>query len=490
MGLRYYQVSVLDKVRAALHAGIRRAMVYSPTGSGKTEVAIAIMRAAREKEKRVAFLCNRITLVEQASNRLKKSGLPHGVIQGQNTFGPKRNVLVCSIQTLARRGYPPLDLAIIDEAHGATAEAYLNFIKAYPNTPIIGLSATPFAKGLGREHEFGKLFEEIIVAATIPELIDAGYLVDVDIYAPYSAELLEGLKGVPITRGDYAEKQLGEAVDKPTLVGDIVEHWFSHAYGQQTVVFATNIAHSKHIVEAFKAMGVSAEHIDCYTSREDRAATLARFDSGETEVISNVSVLAEGWDSPICSCMILARPTKSLTRYIQMAGRILRPFPGKTRGLILDHSATSTVFGYPTDDLPLELNDGKKRTSSSQEDPTPVDDAPTCCSKCGFVLRRGTFICPQCGFKPERRNKVQAVEGKLTKLERKHQFVLEHKQEIWSGCLGLAEKRKKSRGWASHLYKSIAGVWPSGVADTPGEPSKIVLDMDVANRIRYAKRKT
>lgn len=488
MQLRPFQISAIEKTREALHRGVKRPLIYGPTGSGKTEIGIEIMRAAREKNKRVAFLCNRITLVEQASRRLEKSGLPHGVIQGQNTIGAKRNVLVCSIQTLARRGYPPLDLAIIDEAHGATAEVYLNFIQAYPNIPIIGLSATPFTRGLGREYEWGKPFEEIIVAATIPELVEQGYLVDCDVYAPYSTELFDGLKGVPIVRGDYDEKKLGAVVDKPTLVGDIVEHWFRLGYGRQTVVFATNIAHSQHICAAFNAMGVRAEHLDCYTTKQERAAIFARFESGETTVLCNVSVLAEGWDSPACSCMILARPTRSLTRYIQMAGRILRPFPGKERGLLLDHSATSTVFGYPTDELPLELNDGKRATSTLN-DPTPGEEPPRCCSVCGYLLPKGMSVCPKCGFKPTRQNKVQAVEGKLTKLERKHQFALEHKQEIWSGCLGLAAKRKRSEGWAAHLYKDITGIYPKGVTKTPCEPTQIVLDYDTARRIKYAKGK-
>ena len=479
MELRPYQISAIEKTRQALREGIKRPLIYSPTGSGKTEISIEILRAAKERSARSAFICNRITLVEQASKRLEKSGLVHGIIQGQNTFGTKNKTLVCSIQTLARRGYPALDLAIIDEAHGATSEAYLNFIRAYPDTPIIGLSATPFTKGLGKE---GVPFQTIVVAATIPELIEQRYLVDCEIYAPSGPDLT----GVRVVRGDYDEKQLGDAVDRPALLGDIVEHWHQLAYGQQTVVFATNILHSKHICEEFISHNIPAEHLDCYTERRDREAILERFNSGITQVLCNVSVLAEGWDQPSASCMILARPTRSLTRYIQICGRILRPFGGKDLALILDHSSTSHLHGYPTDELPLELDEGKKPAAS---DPRPEEKLPKLCPRCHFLIPVGIYPCPKCGFAMQPQNKIEPAEGKLTKLERRQKFALEHKQEIWSGCLGLAESRGRARGWASHLYKDITGIWPSGVSDFSAPPTKIVLDMDTHNRIRFVKGK-
>lgn len=483
MELRNYQLSAVNNTRDVMRV-YKRVLIYAPTGSGKTEIGIEIIRLAISKGKRVAFVANRIGLVSQASKRIAKSGINHGIIQGQNSFNIRAQVTVCSIQTIARRGYPDVDLIIVDEAHGCTSAEYVKLFKAHSNIPIIGLSATPFTRGLGKVYEWGPLFEKMIVATTIQELIDQGFLVDVDIYAP---EEEPDLRGVKIVHGDYHEGQLGKVLDTPKLVGNIVQHWKKLAYGLPTVVFATSIAHSIHIMESFIAAGITAEHMDCFTSDEDREAIDARYESGETTVICNVSVKAEGWDSPHTACMILARSTRSLARWIQMCGRILRPFLDKNKGIILDHSSTCYLLGYPTDDLPLELNDG---TKSESKDAQPQESKPRKCHNCGFMIPPGAGICPKCHCENKRQNKVECEDGELKKVERKEQLTTEQKQEIYSSALGLAEKRKKSEGWAAYLYKDIVGSFPSSsLQKTTCEPVERVIKYAKHKAIAYAKRK-
>jgi len=285
--LREFQESAIEKVRDAIRTGHKRIILYSPTGSGKTQVAMAIIKSAQEKSKNVTFICNRINLVKQASKRFYRSNISHGIVQGDNTRQAWEKVLVCSIQTLDKRGYPAnQNVMIIDEAHSATSASYRKIINEHPDAIIIGLTATPFTRGLGL------IFETMVIATTIREQIALGFLVDCEIYAPDSPDLT----GVKIVRGDYDEKQLGVAVDKPHLVGNIVKHWKTYASGMPTVVFATNIAHSQHIAAEFVANGVNAEHIDCYTPEEERAAINARIETGETMIVSNVDIYTEGWD--------------------------------------------------------------------------------------------------------------------------------------------------------------------------------------------------
>lgn len=483
-GLREYQVNAIHELREAIRAGHKRIILYSPTGSGKTEMGISVIRSAAGKEKCVGFICNRISLVNQASKRFAKSHIQHGIIQGQNSCYTRSNVLVCSIKTLAKRGYPPFDLMVIDEAHGCTAQEYVKLLQTYNNVPVIGLSATPFTRGLGQQHAWGKLFDKLVCAITIRELIDLGFLVDCDIYAPSEPDL----KGVKIVRGDYDEKQLGVAMDKSPLIGDIVEHWQKLARGLQTVVFATSIAHSKHIVESFNKIGVTAEHIDCYSTDDERRDILDRYDHGITKVISNVSVLAEGWDSPATACMILARPTRSLTRWIQMVGRALRPFHGKEKAIILDHSGTCHRLGYPTDDLPLNLNDGTK-TDTEKTDAVIAEKLPRKCPHCHFMIPAGTGLCPKCGTKLQKQDQTKHEAGDLKKVDRKPVYTQEQKQMLWSESLGLMEQRKKSIGWASHLYKSLTGAWPTGLHDHPSTPSTAVINMATHNAIAFAHSK-
>ncbi len=487
--LRPYQTTAINTARANFAAGIRRQLVYSPTGSGKTEIAIDIISSAVAKGNRVAFVANRIGLVEQAARRLTLAGLDVGIVQGDNTRNLSAPVLVCSIQTVARRGLPDVDVIVIDEAHGvAGATDYRKMMFQYSALPIIGLTATPFAKGLGKVYaELGgnPLFQRIVKAATIRVLIDQGYLVDVDIYAPADPDI----SGVDTVRNafgemDFNEKQLAEAVDKPALVGDIVTHWKRLGRDLPTVVFATNIAHSKHIVEQFNAAGIRAEHIDCYTEQGERTAILARVASGATRIISNVGILTEGWDFPACGVMVLARPTKSMTRWIQMCGRVLRPHPGKARAIILDHSGSAARLGYPTDDLPLELDDGtpeKTRTG-----PGKVSKKPEKCPSCAYLKPANVHACPECGFAPERKSDVTVQDGDLKPLARKNPVKAE-KQDVYSQLLWIRRERRYSSGWVAHHYRELFGVWPHGMVDMPRQPTAEMRNWIKSRQIRHAK---
>lgn len=476
--LRPYQSAALDNLRSALARKSRLVLLYSPTGSGKTEMGMAMIRGAVGKGKRVAFIANRVELIAQASRRFLAAGIPHGILQGQNTIALESQVLICSIQTVAKRGLPLVDLIVVDEAHGcAGSQAYRDLLlRERSLVPVIGLSATPFTRGLG------KVFQEIVPAATIRELIDQGYLVDVDVYAPSEPDLSR----VKVVAGDYQQTQLGEAVDKPDLVGDIVTHWLKLARGKQTVCFATNIPHSLHIVEQFRAVGVTAEHVDCYTSEEDRAAILGRVARGETTVISNVAILAEGWDCPAVEVMILARPTRSLARFIQMVGRVLRPADGKARALLLDHSGSTAELGYPTDDLPLELDDGKPNQAGRQQKEEPK---PKKCPTCSFMKPPKVHACPQCGFEPQRQNAVEVEAGELVKMDRKGKKPAspDRKQHVFSQLLSVARHRGYSSGWVSHKYREMFGVWPRGLNQVEAAPTQELLSWLKSQQIRFAK---
>jgi len=354
--------------------------------------------------------------------------------------------------------------------------------------PVIGLSATPFSKGLGKHYDElrGALFECMVVASTIPELIEAGFLVDCDIYAPSEPDMT----GIKTTRNafgelDFSDADVGRAVDKPTLIGDIVAHWLKLARDTPTVCFAANIAHSQHIVESFRAAGVAAEHIDCYTPEEERAAILGRVSSGETMIISNVGILTEGWDFPACKTMILARPTRSLIRYIQMAGRVLRPHASKDRALILDHSGTVSRLGFPTDDFPLELDDGKPKAATGADQDKPE---PKPCSVCAYVKPPRTPVCPKCGHVARVKSEIVAEDGELELVSKKRKVKIEDKQRVYSELLSIRLARGYAEGWTARKYRDYFGVWPKGLRDVCAEPSKEVRDFVTASNIRFAKR--
>lgn len=488
--LRPYQANAIQSLRLSLASGSKRQVLYSPTGSGKTEIGISLIKGAVAKGKRVVFLCNRVHLVAQASKRFARAGIAHGVIQGDNTHSTHCSVIVASIQTVAKRGMPDCDLILIDEAHGVAGSRDFRAVMFERNAvPVIGLSATPFSRGLGRYYPElrGELFESLIVAATIPELIDAGFLVDCDIYAPSEPDMT-GIKTHRNAFGelDFSDADVGRAVDKPALIGDIISHWLRLAADTPTVCFAANIAHSKHIVESFRAAGVAAEHIDCYTDEAERTAILARVESGDTMVISNVGILCEGWDFPACKTMILARPTRSLIRYIQMAGRVLRPHESKDRALILDHSGTVGRLGFPTDEFPLELDDGKPKKTSSAEQEKPE---PKPCPSCAFVKPPRTPVCPKCGHASQRQHEIETEDGELEFVSRKKQAKKSDKQQVWSELLSIRTAKGYADGWAANKYRAYFGVWPRGLQDVCAEPSPEIESWVRSQNIRFAKTK-
>lgn len=496
--LRPYQLGAVQGLREGLRGGVVRQMLNSPTGSGKTECGMELIRGAVRKNKRVTFLCNRIHLVGQTSRRLNAAGIEHGIIQSDNSRAEYMQVIVASIQTVAKRGMPETDLMIIDEAHAvAGSKEFRKIIMDRPSVPVVGLSATPWSRGLGKHYEElgGALFESMVTATTIPELISDGWLVDADVYAPGEPDLSK----VQVTAGDYNEKQLGDAVDKPELIGDIVTHWLKLGGGAATVCFATNITHSKHIVEQFKRAGVAAEHIDCYTDDKTREVALERIKTGETTVISNVGILCEGWDFPACKVLILARPTRSRIRFIQMAGRVLRPHPGKDKALILDHSGTCRRLGFPTEHFAAELDDGKpKKASAVKEKPEAL---PKACPSCHFMKAPTVQKCPACSFTPERQNQVEVADGELVLLKRSESQEKAHqvrrgleefgtKQSTYSQLLTIQRERGYKPGWTANKYRTIWGVWPRGMSETAAPVSIRMLQFLKAEAIRnsYAKK--
>lgn len=491
--LRPYQAEAEHQARLALAGGARRIVLYLPTGGGKTLTATSIITKALAKGRKVVFLANRKQLVQQTSAVLSRYGIAHGILQAENTARLHERVLVASIDTVHVRGLPDdVGLLIIDECHGvAGSQKYRQLLARYNAVPVVGLTATPFAAGMAKHHPelAGPLFEHLVVGATITDLIADKYLVDCDIYAPSAPDL----KGVKTSKGidgllDYNQGDLEEATDKPELIGDILGHWRKLATGKQTVVFATSIAHSKHIVETFLAAGIKAEHIDYFHDDEERADILGRFARGETTVLSNVALLSEGWDCPACEVMILARPTRSLIRFVQMVGRVLRPADGKTRALLLDHSGSTARLGHPCDDLPLELDDGKPKASSTdkRERKEPL---PKACPSCHFMRPARVHACPKCGFAPERQSDVVVAEGQLVKVERKKPVTKDAKQHVFSQLLFIERHRGYRHGWAANQYRSIFDVWPRGLNEVAATPSQEILNKVKAGQIAYSKRK-
>jgi DNA repair protein RadD len=446
---RDYQIEGIERVRNSARRGNRRILVIAPTGAGKTIFSAIIIASAVAKDSPCLFLAHRREIIGQTYSKLLEAGLSKsqlGVIMAQDARrNPVARVQIASVDTLRNRANkPPADLVFVDEAHRSTAATYQKIVSAYPKARIIGLTATPFRSD---KKGFDQDYDDMVVISTVPELISKGWLVEPRVFTR-PIEFLPDVSRVKTTGGDYNQGELAEAVDKAKLVGDIVEHWQRMANGRRTVCFTANVAHSKHIVEAFKAAGVRAEHLDGETDTVEREKILARLGSGETQLVANCAVLTEGWDQPAVKCAIMARPTKSLSLYLQCAGRIIRPYTDPDTGkqveaLILDHAGCAIAHGLPQDDREYSLAPPRKRGGGGGF------SGSKSCPICFRVVSLATRECPSCQYEFVEIEPIPEVETRVELVE----YTLEFKRSVWEDLVKTQEERGYKPGWAFYRFK-------------------------------------
>lgn len=491
--LRPYQADVIARAWQAIVAGHRRILLVAPTGAGKTVIAGALTQERVAAGARALFLAHRRELVTQASAKLYSVGVDHGIVQAGMPTRPLARVQVASISTLHARAVrseamplPPADLVLVDEAHHARSRSWQAILDAYPEAVIIGLTATP-CRGDGRG--LGNLFDCIIECPGIAELTTMGHLVPARIYAPAEPDL----KGIKTARGDYIEADLAKRMNRPDLVGGIVEHWLRLASGRPTVVFATGVAHSVAVRDDFRGAGVMAEHLDGTTPADERDAILRGLSAGKVDIVCNAMVLIEGWDCPAASCAVLARPTRQLGLYLQCVGRVLRPAPGKANALILDHAGAVFQHGFPDDRIAWTLHADRRAENLSQRSRSDGRaGSVSTCPECKAVRLAGE-PCPACGWRPRVRPlHVDVADGELAAVDRNRQAraaepIREERINFHRQLLGIAQEKGYQKGWASHKYREKFGAWPDLRDPTPLPPEPATRAWVKSRAIAWAK---
>lgn len=451
--LRDYQATALDRLREEVRKGYRRIMLQMPTGSGKTLVATEIANAATAKDRRVIFEVPLISLIDQTVKSLYDHGVREvGVIQGNDArHFPDRPVQVCSSQTLQRRELPKAHLVIRDEAHKVyDFDIKWMMSEKWADVPFIGLSATPWTRGLGT------YYQRLIVGETIAGLIERGLLSKFRVFAPSAPDLSD----VRSIAGDYHQGELSKTMRNAKLTGDIVDTWHRMGAGRPTILFAVDRQHAKDLSDRFEAGNVSTAFLDCNSPLAEREEVRKDFKRGKIKIVCNVDVIGTGVDWPEISCIIYARPTKSEMRFVQNIGRGLRPAPGKDDLLILDHSTTSLKLGYVTDIHHEQMHVGK----------TPIHAPgaprlPKHCPKCNFVKPYGVPKCANCGFVPEKPAPLREANGSLGefkgKPKKKKDYTIEDKKQFFAELMLHCQTRGYKPGWAANKYRKRFEVWPS-----------------------------
>jgi DNA repair protein RadD len=462
--LRPYQEEALQAVRETVGQGVRRLVVQAPTGSGKTLLAATIVKGAQRKGNRMVFVVPAISLVDQTVEMFWAQGIRDiGVIQANHQLTDwSKPVQVASIQTIRSRGtYPDAKVVVFDEVH-QLHKAHVAWLQHadWQTTPFIGLSATPWTRGLGR------YFESLLVMSTTKELIDQGYLSKFKVFAADHPDL----SGVKTVAGDYHEGQLSTVMQQNALVANVIETWRLRWNKDKTFLFAVDLAHAKMLQARFQDAGIACGYQDASTTMADRATLKRAFHNGEVRVIANVGTLTTGVDYDV-RCLILARPTKSEMLYVQIVGRALRTAEGKDHALILDHTDTTARLGMVTDIHHEYLDDGRLDQNKVKRKP-PL---PKPCPKCAFLIPVGAKTCPECGFErkaPE--SKIIEREGQLVEIgsawrmkkpnfrdAKLFPYTYAEKMAFYAQLRAYALTRDYKPGWAKMQFKEKFKEWPA-----------------------------
>lgn len=474
--LREHQSKVIDALRDGFREGIQSQLLYAPTGFGKTEVAIALMKATREKWKRAAMVLDRLVLVDQTSLRLTKYGLPHGVFQsGHWAWNPAQLLQVCSAQTMERRdNFPEADLLIVDECHIARKQT-ADFIKSRPNMKVIGLTATPFTKGLG------DIYKRVVCGATNEWLVDNKWLVPLKVFIAKEIDMT----GAKKVAGEWAQDVVTERGMK--ITGDIVEEWIKKTHEifgkpEKTIVFCAGVAHGADLVEQFARKGYNFVSISYKDNDEFKRQAIEDFARPDTEIHGLIAtdILTRGFDVPDVKIGVSARPfSKSLSSHVQQMGRVMRPHHSKPFAVWLDHSGNFLRFRDDWDDLYAEgVSVLDQRIERAKKELTEREKKEAKCPVCGHLWPKGADICSSCGHVRQKRNLIEAVAGELEELAT-DKVKKPDKQNFYSELLYYARQRNYNPHWASHKYKEKFGVWPRGLEETTR-----ITSLDTSNWIK------
>lgn len=390
---RAYQIEAIRQICAEweTHTNV---CFQLPTGGGKTEVALDIIKSAQVQ---TWFIVHRKELTDQVSDILKENGIEHGIIAAGHKYQPWYKVYVCMKDTLNHlKTWPERlpELAIMDEAHHCAAKSYDIIFDTLNKCKILGLTATPRRldnKGLNNR------FTAMVSGPSILELIEAGFLAVPEISVPQkTAELFDRhRKKFGTVGGDYNKKDVLNFFDnnEKVIYGDVLDQWNKIAPGMQTLFFCPSVAKAYELADLFSQNGIPSLAIDGDLNNAERKIRIAMFKNRDITCLMSCDLIGEGFNVPDCEAIGLLRPTKSLTVYLQQVGRGLRITEKKRTVQIIDYVDNFNHFGPPWI---------KRHWSLDGYGTRKIRDTLTganlkLCLKCGNYIDSSSLICKHCG---------------------------------------------------------------------------------------------
>lgn len=465
-----FQLKTREEKREAFKAGKRSVLVVSPCGSGKGTMTADDCTLAASNGRTVLVSAHRRILVEQIAKRMQDNGVRYSVLMADMPNSDwairddRAEVTIASRDTLLAMirndaDIPHSDIFIPDECHLGESFGYQLIRKAVSAIWEIGYTATPVLPDGSPLSD--RVFQTMIEAAKIEDLIDQKKIVPVEVYAPV---------------GTAKRRRKGLKI---TATGDPVKQWLAHANGLRTATFCANVAESKAVRDAYIEAGIPAEHIDATTPLAEREAIFARLLSRETLVLCNVFVAEIGWDFPALECVQLLTVCGSVQAFWQRIGRAMRIYDveNKERAVLLDHSAAMAEHGWPNVSPLWSLADREPLHKRQQErfgEGAPIEARPMICQGCGRGSL-GMTTCPTCGqpFYKEKKKDPSMNREPLELIPDAAEFASVNRQSFqkeWTAILYQAAARGMPFSWANVVFQKKFHEWPETAGVTPTVP--------------------
>lgn len=438
---RPYQVKTVELLRASFQRKNKKVVLCLTTGGGKTFIfAITSHMACQKENSQVLIMVDQEELLGQASETLKKFELEHDFIYSGYEPMQGKQVYVAMVETMANRKYEWLKptLVIIDEAHMGT---FIKVHEWFPDAYFMGVTATPIYAD--DQRVMNQDYDDIIVPITTQELIDLGFVKKPKYYVnKFTAHLETNRK-----KDDFTAKSLSVAFDNPESIATILRDYQTHCVGKRTLIYCVSVRHAKKVQMAFKEFGYECRLLSSETPKPERRALKEWLNQTPNAIIVNVAVLTKGFDAPAATCEIIARAIFSLTLWIQIAGRITRPHPGKDEAIIIDHGGNldrHREWEYP--------HDWEKKFFAAQPKSKGGGDAPVKqCQSCEAWNYASARVCRVCGQAFPEKEK-QAVIGETVAYNGKPAQTPAHLQKA-GYLMGIARKKKFKLNWVLHQLK-------------------------------------
>jgi len=371
----------------------------------------------------------------------------------------------------------------VDECH-ITRKQITEIIQTNPKIKVIGLTATPFTKGLGH------IYSNVVCASTTESLVNDKWLSPLRVFIAKEIDM----KGAKKLAGEWSPEEVTKRGMQ--ITGDIVAEWIKKCHEvfgrpRKTIVFCAGVAHGQDLVEQFARKGYNFVSISYKDSGEYKQEVIDDFAKPDTDIHGLIAtdILTRGFDVPDVMVGVSARPfSKSLSSHIQQLGRVMRSYEGKEFGLWLDHSGNYIRFREDWEEIYAEgVKDLDKKIEKTKKEPTEGEKAEQQCPQCHALWIKGSHSCASCGYVRPRRQ-IEAVEGELVELGFNGRVEKDVKQKFYSELLYIAQEKLYNPYWASNKYREKFGVWPRGLNEVRRVPSLETQKWVQHRNIAWSKR--